>query len=52
MQASDGYVICTHGLSKTYQGVKGPARALEKRIDATLDLVGLNDKGDRPIRAA
>src|SRR5690349_2098824 len=29
---------------------KGPARALEKRIDETLDLVGLSDKADRPIK--
>jgi len=28
----------------------GPARALEKRIEETLDLVGLNDKADRPIK--
>ena len=28
----------------------GPARALEKRIDETLDLVGLADKADRPIK--
>src|SRR5919205_1325345 len=29
---------------------RGPARALEKRIDETLDLVGLADKADRPIK--
>ena len=29
---------------------KGPARTLEKRIDETLDLVGLADKADRPIK--
>ena len=29
---------------------KGPSRALEKRIDETLDLVGLADKADRPIK--
>jgi ABC-2 type transport system ATP-binding protein len=29
---------------------KGPSRALEKRIDETLDLVGLTDKADRPIK--
>jgi ABC-2 type transport system ATP-binding protein len=29
---------------------KGPARALEKRIAETLDLVGLVDKADRPIK--
>lgn len=29
---------------------KGPARALEKRIAETLDLVGLSEKADRPIR--
>jgi ABC-2 type transport system ATP-binding protein len=28
----------------------GPSRALEKRIDETLDLVGLQDKADRPIK--
>ena len=29
---------------------KGPSRALEKRIEETLDLVGLADKADRPIK--
>src|SRR6266508_2339702 len=29
---------------------KGPARALEERIAETLDLVGLTDKADRPIK--
>jgi ABC-2 type transport system ATP-binding protein len=29
---------------------KGPTRALEKRIAETLDLVGLADKADRPIK--
>jgi ABC-2 type transport system ATP-binding protein len=29
---------------------RGPSRALEKRIDETLDLVGLSDKADRPIK--
>jgi ABC-2 type transport system ATP-binding protein len=29
---------------------RGPSRALEKRIDETLDLVGLQDKADRPIK--
>jgi len=29
---------------------KGPARALEERIAETLDLVGLSDKADRPIK--
>lgn len=29
---------------------KGPSRVLEKRIAETLDLVGLSDKADRPIR--
>ncbi|MBW6457171.1 MAG: ABC transporter ATP-binding protein [Trueperaceae bacterium] len=28
----------------------GPARAIEERIDEMLDLVGLTDKADRPIR--
>jgi ABC-2 type transport system ATP-binding protein len=29
---------------------KGPSRALEKRIAETLDLVGLADKADQPIK--
>lgn len=29
---------------------RGPARTLEKRIDETLDLVGMVDKADRPIK--
>ena len=29
---------------------RGPVRALEKRIEETLDLVGLQDKADRPIK--
>jgi ABC-2 type transport system ATP-binding protein len=29
---------------------RGPAQALEKRVDETLDLVGLTDKADRPIK--
>lgn len=29
---------------------RGPSRALEKRIEETLDLVGLHDKADRPIK--
>src|ERR1043166_2377139 len=28
----------------------GPTKALERRIDETIDLVGLRDKADRPIR--
>ena len=29
---------------------KGPAKAIEERINTTLELVGLNDKADRPIK--
>jgi ABC-type multidrug transport system ATPase subunit len=29
---------------------RGPSRALEKRIAETLDLAGLTDKADRPIK--